>query len=98
MRVEGRRPVALGDAAAGEIDQMRMDGTSGGAAQPRLQAGIEPFDDRLDPPDTGPQAVENSGFALATMGDEGADVILRLGYGRSVGRPIDHIRTTEQFV
>src|SRR5580700_7683912 len=98
MRVQSRRPVALDDAAADEIDQMRMDGTSGGAAQPGLQASIQLFDDRLDPPDTGPQAVENAGRTFAPMGDEGADVILRLGDGRSVRRPIDHIRAAEQLV
>ena len=92
MRIEGRRPVALDDAAPDEIDQMRKDRASGGAAQPRLQPDIEPLDDRIDPPDAGAQAVEDAGFALAPMGDEGADVILRLGDRRSVRRPIDRVR------
>src|SRR6202011_728319 len=98
MRAQRRRPVALDNAARYEIDQMCVDRTSGGAAQPRLQAGIEPFDDSLDPTDTGPQAVENAGLTFAPMGDEGADELLRLGDGRSVGRPIDRVRTAEKLV
>jgi hypothetical protein len=34
MRVQSRRAIALDDAAPDEIDQMRMDGTSGGAVSP----------------------------------------------------------------
>src|SRR5689334_24897982 len=98
MRIQCRRAVALDDAAPDEIDQVRMDRASCGAAQPRLQSGIQPFDDFLDPPDTAPQAVENAGLAFAPMGDEGADEILRFGDRWSVGGPIDRIRAAEQFV
>src|SRR5207245_8584643 len=87
--VEGRRPVTFDDAAADEIDQMRMDRAPRGAAQPRLQADIEPFDDRVDLSHASGEAIENAGLALSAMGDEGADVGFGLGDRRAVGRPVD---------
>ena len=45
-----------------------MDRASGGTPQSRLQTGIEPLHERVDPPRSSPQALENSGFALSDSG------------------------------
>src|SRR5208283_591760 len=96
--VEGWRPVAGGDAAPDEIDQVGVDRPPGGAAQPRLESDIELAHDRIDLLDAVAQAVEDAGFALAAMSDEGADEPLRLGNRRSMGRPIDRAGAGEQFI
>src|SRR6516165_129094 len=70
----------------------------GRAVQPRLKPDIEPLDDRIDVPDTGRETIEDAGLALAAMRDEGADVRLRLGDRRAMGRPIDRVTADEQFV
>src|SRR6516164_1145554 len=96
--VERRPPVARDNAAADQIDQMRVHRPSGREAQPRLKPHIEPPDDRIDMSDAGGEAVEDAGLALAAMSDEGADVGLRLGDRRSVRRPIDRVAAAQQFV
>ena len=96
--VEGGRPVALDDATPDEIDQMRVDRTPRGASKTGLETDIEPFDDCVDPACPGAQAVENAGFTLAPMGDEGADVLLGLGDRRAMCRPVDCVSAVEQFV
>jgi hypothetical protein len=58
---------------------VRLHRAPGGAAQPGLQPNVQSSEYRVDLPDTGPQAVKNTGLALAPVRDEGADVILRLG-------------------
>jgi hypothetical protein len=60
---------------------MRVDGASGRTLQPWLQADIEPLNDRVDLPATGAQAIEDAGFALPAMGNEGTHMIVRLGNG-----------------
>src|SRR6516165_790776 len=96
--VERWRPVARDDAAADQIDQMRVHRPSGRAVQPRLKPHIEPLDDRIDMSGAGGEAVEDAGLALTAMSNEGADVGLRLGDRRSVGRPIDSGAAAQQFI
>ena len=42
MRIDCRWSVTFDNPAGDEVDQMRVDRTRGGAAQPRLQADVEP--------------------------------------------------------
>jgi hypothetical protein len=98
LNVEGRRPIALDDATADQIDQVRVDRTPRGASQPRLETDVESFDYCVDLSNAGAQAVEDAGFTLAPMGDKGADVLLGLGDRRPVGRPVDCVSAVEQFV
>src|SRR5260370_27878887 len=72
--LDARRPVADDDAAPDEIDQMGVHRATGGALQSWLKPDIELVDDCVDPLDAAAQAVEDAGFTLAPMGDEGADM------------------------
>ena len=73
MRVQSRRAVALDNAAADKIDQMRMDRASGGAEQPRLEAGIQPFDDSFDPIDRGILRIGCRGYHCGAECDQRAE-------------------------
>src|SRR5437870_7747044 len=96
--IDGRRSLALGNTAPDEINQMRVDRSPGGAAQPRLETDIESFDDCIDPLDAVAQAVENAGFTLAPVGDKGPDMPLRHGDGRAVRRPINRVAAADQLL
>src|SRR5690348_10934548 len=82
----GRR-LARHDVAADQIDQMRQHRAAGGAVQRWVEPDIEPLDDRIDRLATRSEAIDDAGFALPAMRDEGADVALRLGDRRTVRRP-----------
>src|SRR5215472_17429142 len=97
-RGESRWPVADDDAAADKVDQVRVHRPASRPLQPRLKPDIEPLDDRVDVPDTGAQTIEDAGLALAAMRNESADMGLRLGDCRSVGRPVDRVAAAEQFI
>ena len=71
MSLNCRRSIALDETAADEIDQVRLHRAPGGAAQPGLQPDVQSSEYRVDLPDTGPQAVKNTGLALAPVRDEG---------------------------
>ena len=96
MRVQSRRAVALDNAAADKIDQMRMDRASGGAEQPRLEAGIQPFDDSFDPIDRGILRIGCRGYHCGAECDQRAEprwraadlsAIFPAPLGRSASKP-----------
>ena len=74
MGFESRRAIAVDHSPSDKVDQMRVYRAPGGAVQPGLQPDIEPLDDRIERPGAGSQAFENAGFALAAMGDKGANM------------------------
>src|ERR1700730_11924104 len=91
MRVDRGRTVRRDDIATREIDQMRQHRTARGAAQRRGEPDGKTFDHKIYRLDARFEAIDDPRFALAAMGDKGADMPLRFGDRRAVGRPVDRV-------
>src|SRR5260370_39069407 len=70
----------------------------GRPSQCRVDADVKALNHRVNRLDARFEAIEDAGFALPAMGDEGADMALRLGDRWAMGRPVDLVAAREELV
>src|SRR5437879_8713615 len=91
MRFDRGRTIRRDDIATRQIDQMRQHRTTRRATQCRVEPDIETFDHSVDCLNARFEAIDDSRFTFSAMRDKGADMALRFGDRRPMGRPIDRV-------
>jgi hypothetical protein len=84
-------------AAALKVQQVRINRSAGRRREARVQSGIGMGDDVGNLARTFTDEPQDLPLALHPMTDEVADILLRIGDGRPMGREIDPVPTLPQF-